>query len=209
MRRTPSPSRAVFLDRDGVINELLFHQEMGIIEPPFTPQQFRLKAGVGPAIRRINRLGLKAVVVSNQPGIAMQHFTRKTLQSITQKMKNQLAREDARLDGIYYCLHHPVKGKGALKRRCQCRKPKPGLLVQASREMGIDLKRSYLIGDSILDVQAGIRAGCQTFLLAHLKCDLCHLMARRKIKPRYLVKNLGAAVRLIQKLERRAEVSRR
>lgn len=202
MKRSSKP-RAVFLDRDGVINEILFHQEMGVLETPFTPEQFRLKPEAAGAIRRINQLGLKAVVVSNQPGVAMRHFSKKMLNVITNKMKKELGRRGASLDGIYYCLHHPVKGKGRLKTPCRCRKPKPGLLFQASREQGIDLNKSYMVGDSILDVEAGLRAGCKTFLLAHLKCDLCSLMARRKIRPHYLVKDLRAAVQRIQQLENR------
>lgn len=174
---------------------------MGILETPFTPDQFHLRPGAARAIRRLNHLGLKTIVVSNQPGIAMRHFSRKTLAAITDKMDRELKREGAFLDGVYYCVHHPVKGKGKLKIRCGCRKPKAGLLFQASREHGIDLRKSYLVGDSILDVMAGRRAGCKTFLLAHLKCDLCSLMARRKVKPHYLVKDLGAAVQMIQGLQ--------
>ncbi len=194
----PNKTRAVFLDRDGVVNELLFHQEMGIIETPFTVDQFKLKKNVGRAIRRINRLGFKVIIVSNQPGIAMRHFSRKTLEAINLKMIQSLAKDKARLDGIFYCLHHPVKGLGALKKKCACRKPKPGLLFQAAKLFNIDLKKSFMIGDSILDVQAGKAAGCETILLAHLKCDLCHLMARRGIKPDYLVKDILTAAKTIQ-----------
>ena len=190
-------SPAVFLDRDGVINEIIFHQEMGIIETPFTVKQFRLKSGITHTIRRLNKLGFKTVVVSNQPGVAMRHFSRKTLHAITWKMKRLLARGGARLDGIYYCLHHPQKGFGALRKKCRCRKPKPGLFFQAAREMNLDLKRSFMIGDSITDVEAGKRAGVKTILLAHLKCDLCHWMARRGIKPDFMAKNLTDAVRRI------------
>jgi D-glycero-D-manno-heptose 1,7-bisphosphate phosphatase len=195
-------SRAVFLDRDGVINEILFHQNLGIIETPFTPGQFRLKAGVGRAIRQINRLGFKAVVISNQPGVAMGNFSRTTLGKITDKMKRLLRRENASLDAVYYCLHHPEKGKGKLKVHCRCRKPKAGLLRLAASELNLDLRRSYLVGDSVLDVQAGRSAGCTTLLLAHLKCDLCQLMARRGVKPAFLAKNLGEAVKKIQTLEK-------
>ena len=195
--------RAVFLDRDGVINEILFHQELGLLETPFTPRQFKLKAGVAQAIRRINQLGLKVVVVSNQPGVAMRHFSRQTLVRITQKMVRLLKHKGASLNGVYYCLHHPTKGFGKLRRRCNCRKPKSGMLRLAAKELGINLKRSYMIGDSIFDVRAGRGAGCKTFLLAQLKCDLCHLMARRGIKPHYLMKDLKSAVNRIEKLERK------
>ena len=191
-------TRAVFLDRDGVVNELLFHQEVGIIETPFTVDQFKLKKNAGKGIRRINRLGFKVIIVSNQPGIAMRHFSRKTLEAINLKMIQSLAKDKARLDGIFYCLHHPVKGLGALKKKCACRKPKPGLLFQAAKLFNIDLKKSFIIGHRILDVQAGKAAGCETILLAHLKCDLCHLMARRGIKPDYLVKDILTAAKTIQ-----------
>jgi D-glycero-D-manno-heptose 1,7-bisphosphate phosphatase len=201
-RSSNSKARAVFLDRDGVINEIIFHREMGIIETPFTAGQFQLKKGSREAVRKLNRLGLKTVVVSNQPGVAMRHFSRSTLKAITRKMRTELARGKAFLDGIYYCLHHPTKGVGKLRRTCACRKPKAGLLIQAARELGIDLTKSYMIGDSIFDVQAGRKAGCKTFLLAHLKCDLCQLMAKQGIRPHYLVNNLKEAVKRIALLER-------
>ena len=193
-----SKARAVFLDRDGVINEILFHQEMGIIETPFTVKQFQLKRGAAAAIRQIKQLGFRAVVVSNQPGVAMGHFSRKTLDKITNGMILELKKQNAILDGIYYCLHHPQRGRGKLKQHCQCRKPKAGLLYQAARDLNIDLKNSFMIGDSIFDVQAGQRAGCKTLLLAHLKCDLCHLMARKGIEPDYRVDDLRTAVRKIR-----------
>ena len=195
--RPPKKTRAVFLDRDGLINEIIFHREMGIIETPFTPAQFRMKPRVAESIRRINRLGYKAIVTSNQPGVALGHFSLSTLRTITRKMIRELGRKGAHLDGIYYCLHHPDKGSGRFRRKCSCRKPKAGLLIRAARELGIDLKKSYMIGDSILDVQAGRLAGCTTLLTAHLKCDLCHLMSRRRIRPHYLVKDLSAAVNKI------------
>ncbi len=196
-------ARAVFLDRDGVINEILFHAEMGILESPFTVRQFQMKPGVAKAIHRINQLGLKAVVASNQPGVAMKHFSKSTLNAVTHKMVTELKRKKAWLDGIYYCLHHPQKGKGALKRKCNCRKPKAGLLVRAARELNIDLKKSYMVGDSIFDIQAGRGAGCTTFLTAHLKCDLCDLMARRGVEPDFVVKDLNAAVDRITQLEKK------
>ena len=191
------------MDRDGVINEIVFHQEMGIIETPFTVKQFRLRPGVAKAIRQINRLGFKTIVVSNQPGLAMRHFSRKILSDITNRMIQQLRKEKARIDAVFYCPHHPSKGTGALRRRCTCRKPKAGLLFQAARQLNINLKKSYMVGDSIFDIQAGRRAGCKTLLLGHLKCDLCHLMARRGIEPHYLVKNLSHAAGHIRRLEQR------
>lgn len=204
MKRTP----AVFLDRDGVINEILFHKELGLLETPFTVSQFKLKKGAARAIGQINRIGLKTVVVSNQPGIAMRHFSKNTLRKVTEKMCRELWAEKAYLDGIYYCIHHPEKGFGSLKKRCNCRKPKAGLFKQAAKDFNIDLKKSFMIGDSILDVQAGKAAGCKTFLLGHLKCDLCNFMGRKGIKPDYWVKDFPAAVKKIKGLAKNSKSSR-
>lgn len=190
--------KAVFIDRDGVINEILFHREMGVIDTPFTVDQFKLKPGIGAFVRSVNRMGLKVIVISNQPGIAMRHFSLKTLAAIDRKMNQELAKSNAYLDGIYYCIHHPVKGIGPLKKNCSCRKPKPGLILRAARELNLDLKKSFMLGDSIFDVQAGRAAGCKTLLLAHLKCDLCHLMGQRGIKPDYLVKDLKSALKKLK-----------
>lgn len=195
--------RAVFLDRDGVINEILFHQEMGVLETPFTVAQFRLKPHVASSIRRLKKLGFRVIVVSNQPGVAMGHFSLKTLCAITHKMIRQLKQQRAYLDGIYYCLHHPKKGNGRLKRQCQCRKPRPGLLLRAARDLKVDLRKSYMVGDSILDVEAGRQAGCKTFLLAHAKCDLCSLMNRRGIRPHYQVADLSEVPNRICRIEKK------
>ncbi len=194
---SPSISdRAVFLDRDGVINDIIFHQEMGLLETPFTVTQFKLKKNAGNAVRKINHLGLKAIIASNQPGLARGNFSKKTLAGINQKMAAGLKKEGAHLDDIFYCTHDR-------KHRCICRKPKPGLLKNAAKRHRLNLKKSYMIGDSITDVMAGRAAGCTTILLAHLKCDLCHLMAKKGIKPHYQVSNLIEAVRLIERLEKK------
>lgn len=187
-------SRAVFLDRDGVINDVLFFEDMGLLETPFTVAQFKMKKGVPQAVRKINQMGFKAIVASNQPGLARGNFSMKTFTGINQKMTAALKKEGAHLDALFYCVHDR-------KHKCPCRKPKPGLLKMAAQKYGLDLKRSYMIGDSITDVEAGLKAGCKTILLAHLKCDLCHLMAKRGIKPHYMAKDLLAASKLIQKLE--------
>jgi D,D-heptose 1,7-bisphosphate phosphatase len=191
--------RAVFLDRDGVINRIVYHRELGIIDTPFTVGQFRLLPGVAQAIRKINRLGLKAVVVSNQPGIAKRHFSHKTLVDMTKKMERAMKRGGAYLDAIYYCLHHPQAVNPAYKRRCPCRKPNPGLLKRGAEELKIDLKSSFLVGDGIPDIQAGRRAGCRTILIGNWKCDLCKLMEAKKLKPDYIASDILDAIRFIEK----------
>ena len=135
-------SSAVFLDRDGVLNRIIHHREIGVIDTPFTVAQFKLLPGAAEAVRRINRLGLKAVVVSNQPGIAKGHYTRRTLQAMTDKMIRLLARRGARLDGVYYCLHHPRAVVRAYRSRCACRKPRgKGRRLRNGLPRGLEVRR--------------------------------------------------------------------
>jgi len=186
------------MDRDGVINEIIYHQEMGIIDSPFTVEEFCLLPQVAEAVRLINRMGFKAIVISNQPGIAKGHFSNETLDLVTEKMKSELAEGGASLDAIYYCLHHPYAGNGNYRKECDCRKPKPGLLLQAAREEDIDLTSSFMIGDGLTDIQAGQSAGCKAILLGRMKCDLCRIMQDMEVTPDLIVPNLLEAVERIQ-----------
>jgi D-glycero-D-manno-heptose 1,7-bisphosphate phosphatase len=192
-------NRAVFLDRDGVINRLVYHQEAGVLDSPFTLEQFELMPRAAKAVKLINRMRFKAVLVSNQPGIAKGHFDLNTLGKMEKRMKKGLAKEDAQIDKAYYCFHHPKEGRGKYKKACNCRKPKPGLILKASREMSVDLKRSYMVGDSITDMEAGRKAGCVTILIGNHKCDLCRLLTKHKVKPDYIASDLYNAVKLITK----------
>lgn len=189
--------KAIFLDRDGVLNELVYHWEQGVIDSPFTPDQFRFISGVGEAIQRFGKMGYEVILVSNQPGIAKGNLSQETFEAIRKKMKRELAKEGACLDGEYYCFHHPDAQLERLKVNCECRKPKSGLLLQAEREMDIDLSQSWMIGDGLTDIQAGQRVGCRTILVGRMKCELCHLMDDQDARPDGIVSNLGDAVRLI------------
>ncbi len=131
--------KAVFLDRDGVINELIYYPEQGVVDSPFTVEQLRLLPGVGVAINKFHEMGYKVILVSNQPGIAKGFISAETFDSIRDKMKEELAKEGSSLDGEYYCFHHSQAKVDELKANCNCRKPKPGLLLQAARDMDIDL----------------------------------------------------------------------
>ena len=121
------------------------------------------------AIRTVNESGYLAIVVTNQPVIARGEVTGEELTEIHNKMETLLGKEGAYLDGIYVCPHHPDSGFPGeipdLKIECDCRKPKPGLLLQAAEEYNIDLSQSWMVGDSAIDVQAGQNAGCQTALI--------------------------------------------
>jgi D-glycero-D-manno-heptose 1,7-bisphosphate phosphatase len=191
--------KAIFLDRDGVINELIYYPEQGIVDSPFTPAQLRLLPGATEAINKFHELGFKVILVSNQPGIAKGYLTKETFEGIKNKMRHDLAKEGAFLDGQYYCLHHPEAKIESLKANCECRKPKPGLLLQAAREMDIDLSLSWMIGDGLTDIKAGTSAGCKTILLGNMKCELCRLMDETAARPDFIVPNLlGAAQKVCE-----------
>jgi len=184
--------KAVFLDRDGVINEN--------VEDLTKPEQLVIMKGAAEAIKRINDSGYLAVVVTNQPIIAKGFCTFKDMGRIHSRLKELLARKGARIDAIYVCPHHPEKGfEGEvkeLKTDCKCRKPKPGLLLQAAKDMGIDLKKSWMVGDSYTDIAAGKKAGTGTVYLSsgsRVEEDL------KKVNPDFSVKTLPEAVELILK----------
>ena len=139
-----SDRRAVFLDRDGVINPLIYHKDAGIVDSPFTLKQFNVFPWVPRAIRNLNDKGFAVIIISNQPGIAKGHFTAAVLQGFDRKLQAALKPAKARLDAAYYCLHHPEAVVKSLRKRCSCRKPGTGMLLQAARDLGISLSESYM-----------------------------------------------------------------
>jgi len=187
--------RAVFLDRDGVINELVYHQEQEVIDSPFTPGQFKFIPGVAEALKALHRANYLNILISNQPGIAKGHMTERNFELIRQKMNSELRANEAELDGEYYCLHHPEAVVEKYRVLCDCHKPLPGLLFKAARENDIDLKQSWMVGDNLSDIQAGKTAGCRTILIGAMKCELCRLMGEKNIFPDKIAGNIGDAVR--------------
>lgn len=195
-------AKAVFLDRDGVINELVYHTDHGIVGSPSTVSQFKLLSGVCEAITEFKNMGYKAILVSNQPDMAKGKISRHTFEQIKQHMISELLRGGAALDGEYYCLHHPEATVEALKADCACRKPKPGLLLQAAAEMGVDLSNSWMIGDGLTDVQAGKRAGCRTILIGRMKCELCSKMDEDDARPDAVCAGVWQACETIKAAEK-------
>ncbi len=193
--------KAVFLDRDGVVNEIIYHQEQGIIDSPFTKEQFGLISGVGEAIRKFREMDYAVVIVSNQPGIAKGKLSEETFDEIREKMKQDLAKDSAFLDGEYYCFHHPEAKVKKFKADCECRKPKPGMLLQAAEDLDIDLARSWMIGDNLTDIKAGIAAGTRTVLVGKMKCEICNLMDKEDARPDAIASNLVEVAQLIVKKE--------
>ena len=161
-RNLSQKQKAVFLDRDGTINK-----NAGFVTKP---EQFELIPGAAEAIKKINKSGYLAIVITNQPVIARGDCTFEELALIHAKMETELGKEGAFIDGIYFCPHHTDKGfpreRVEYKCDCDCRKPKTGLFLQAAKDFNIDLSQSYMIGDNENDVKAGKNARCkQSYLL--------------------------------------------
>jgi len=190
--------RAVFLDRDGVLNSLVYHQDLGIIDSPGTLAQFHILPGVPKAIRKLNDLGLAVVVVSNQPGIAKGRFSPALLGNFDQKLRAALRSVGAHIDATYYCLHHPDAVVRKLRKRCACRKPGIGMLTEASRDLGISLSESYMVGDGLTDIEAGSRAGCRTIFVGRWKCENCQFIRPSTLRPTFVVRDLWEAAKVIQ-----------
>jgi len=195
-------NRAVFLDRDGVINAMVYHTEFGLVDSPANPDEFTLMPHVAEALQAFRQMGFVIALISNQPGIAKGKFSPQLLDAITNKMVAGLAEGGAYLDAIYYCKHHPEGTVMEYRQVCDCRKPKPGMLLKAARDLDIDLSQSYFIGDGITDVQAGQAAGTKTILIyPSSKCYLCTELNNRNVHPDFIVTNLLGAVAIIQEEE--------
>ena len=138
--------KAVFLDRDGVINDNK--------DPVNKPADIKLYSWTAQAIKLLNEAGFHVYVVTNQGGIEMGYFTHEDLQSIHHQMLTELSKHEVRIHGVEYCPH--------FKTRCKCRKPKPGMILKIAKEHQIDLGSSYMVGDREMDIDAGRKAGCST-----------------------------------------------
>lgn len=141
---------AIFIDRDGVVIEL--------VEYLNRPEQVVLIPGVADAMAGLNRIGIPVVMVTNQSAVARGLLTETGLAEVHGRLHALLAERGARIDGVYYCPHHPDFGEWPYRCACECRKPSPGMLLQAAEELGIDLSRSAFIGDNATDIEAGNRA---------------------------------------------------
>lgn len=193
---------AVFIDRDGVLNRMVYDPTHGLLDSPRRPDQVQMILGAGAFLRDIRAAGYLALVVTNQPGLAKGTMTESELVAVHRELAQQLALEGGAWDALYYCPHHPGPCPGGDPRfilACDCRKPAPGLLLKGAAEHGIDLAASWMVGDGLVDVAAGRRAGCKTVLVTELKWSL----AERFIDladggPDFVARNLVEVLRLIR-----------
>ena len=149
--------QALFLDRDGTL-----------VHPgryPSRPEDLHLYEGIGPELRVLQEAGFRLVIITNQAGIARGYFTEADLRRMHAHLTSELAFLGVHLDGIYYCPHHIDGVIPELAIHCDCRKPQPGMLLQAAADLEIDLQNSWFVGDILDDIEAGNRAGCRTILV--------------------------------------------
>lgn len=175
---------AVFIDRDGTISE-----EVGYVNHV---SRFKVLPNTARAIRLFNEAGIMAIVATNQAGVARGYFEESLIGAVHEKLRAELAAEGARLDAIYYCPHHPSAGKPPYRAACDCRKPKPGMILRARDEHGVDLSRSYMVGDKILDIEFGKNLGLKSVMVltGYGIGEYEHQRQDWKVAPDYLAKDL-------------------
>ncbi len=179
---------AVFLDRDGTVNE-----QMGYINHS---SRFILLPGAAEAIRTLNEHNIPVVVVTNQSGLARGYFPLSLLEEVHTKMERELAAEGAHIDGLYICPHHPEAREERYRMACNCRKPKTGLPEQAAAELNLDLHRSFMVGDRWSDLKCGARVGATSILVltGYGRGDFEYIGPQQEIQPAKVAEDLPDAV---------------
>lgn len=186
-------NKAVFLDRDGTINE-----EVGYVNHI---ERFKLLPRVSEAIRLLNQNGIKVIVITNQSGVARGYFPESLIHQVHKKMQDLLREQAAYVDGIYYCPHHPQEGIFPYRQTCNCRKPKTGMIDKAVKTFDIDCRRSYMIGDRGVDIEFGHKIGAKSILVltGYGKGEWEYNRDQWKEKPDYVANDLYEAVEWIIK----------
>ena len=180
--------RAVFIDRDGTLNE-----EVGYINHV---SRLMLLPRAAEAVRKLNEAGVPAVVISNQAGVARGYFPEERVIEVNDRLKELLSEQGARLDGLYYCPHHPDGVESPYRRDCDCRKPKTGMIDLAARELDLDVAGSYMVGDRFGDIRLARAAGCKgvMVLTGYGRGAWEHDRDRADVYPDYVAVNLLDAV---------------
>jgi len=178
------------MDRDGTITE-----EMGYLKEP---EKLRLIPRSGEAIRLLSKKGILAIVVSNQAGVARGYFTEKTVKETHKRLEELLAEKGAYLDGLYYCPHHPEFGSPKYRKDCNCRKPRPGMLLKAKKKFGLNLEKCYVIGDKADDIKLARSVGTRGILVL---TGYGRKSKSKKLNPDHTAKDLYHAVQWILKKE--------
>lgn len=190
--------RALFLDRDGTINRVVFYPQTNEYDSPQKPDDVRLIDGIAQVIRWANKHHIPVLEVSNQPGIAKGKMTTEVCLSIDERVYQLLKAKGAKIDRSYLCLHHPLGTVPELTIECSCRKPKPGLLIRASREFNLDLTKSIILGDGAVDITAGRSVGCKTVLLLNPENDPQSVKDALAVETDHKIKFISEAVPILE-----------
>ena len=193
-------SSAVFLDRDGTLNE-----EGGYINHV---DRLKLIDGAGEAVALLEKHGLKTIVVTNQAGVARGYYPAEHLPKLHDRLRDLLKEQGATLDAIYYCPHHPDVGEPPFRQDCDCRKPKLGMIRRAEKELSVDAASSYMVGDKISDVEFGRKAGCKSILVltGYGKGELEYHRDKLTAEPDYIADDiLDAAKWIVKDIEARGQ----
>lgn len=180
--------KAIFLDRDGVLN-----REVDVLR---NVRQLRVLPGVASALKKIKKLGFLAVIITNQPVIARGWLTEKGVENINQTLIDRLAKKGGVIDAVYYCPHHPNANLKKYRVKCACRKPGIGMIKNAARDLRIDLKKSWMVGDTTMDVMTGKNARMRTILV---KTGYAGKDRRYNVRADFVVKNLNGAASILKK----------
>ncbi len=194
-------NKAFFFDRDGVIDEMAFDAENGTAHPPRQSDQVILAPNIGELLKTTKKLGYLNVIISNQPDIGLGRITKDGFEKIEKTINEKLEKENILIDKAYYCFHHPFAKLNKYRQVCDCRKPKTGLFFQAAKELNIDLKKSWMIGDGVYDIISGHQVGCRTILIVNnVETGYLKVIGEKlkNDKPDFIVKNLKEAISVVE-----------
>ncbi|MBQ7584071.1 MAG: HAD-IIIA family hydrolase [Lachnospiraceae bacterium] len=190
--RFETPKKAAFLDRDGVLNEIVFNEDTELLDSPMNPGELKLIEGAAEAVARLKEAGYYVFIVTNQPAAAKGKTGLGELFDVNKKLKELVPG----IDEVFMCPHHPIGSPRGRERnlivKCGCRKPGTGLIDQAGAKYAIDTDSSFMAGDSFTDVLCGRAAGLKTVFIGDYKCDVCARLEYEK--PDIIAKDLAAAV---------------
>jgi len=188
-------NRALFLDRDGVINRMVKYNYGW--DSPQKPRDARLVAGIEKVISWANANGILVLEVSNQPGVAKGKMSRETSEAIEEKIHSLVKEKAAVIDKTYICPHHPEAIVPKLQKVCDCRKPKPGLFIQAAAEFKLDLKNCVLLGDKATDIEAGTSIGCTSIIFIHDEDTKDKVEVAQQVKADYNALSMKEVLKIV------------
>jgi len=194
-------NKALFLDRDGVINKMVYNKQFGTVDTPLQDSNIELVFGITDLLKKSSSLGFLNIIISNQPNIGLNKISKDKFRAIRTAIINKLKLDGAVIDAEYYCHHHPYALTEKYRKNCTCRKPELGLFLQAAESHDIDLSKSWCLGDGANDIIAGHNSGCKTILLGNdLESGYLQLIKKHlgEINPDFIIKKLPEAIKILE-----------